>query len=340
MERQQALTLLKSHIKTKNLIKHCLACEVVLGALAERLGGDAAEWRLAGLLHDVDYDETVDSPETHAYPGARVLEEAGVSAEVVHAVLAHADKAPRESALDKALWCTDPLTGLIVAAALIRPEKKLAAIDADFVLNRFKEKGFAAWRESRTGRRLRRRNRPVAGRIRDHRRAGHAGDREGSWAVSWPFPRATAVRTCAHGASGIHWTVHLARRAPKKAAAAWALILAGALAAGVGFHSLVAGILSLLLLAASVSEFLLPVRFRLSATGIEAKGLVFRRRMAWKDVRQVRRDPLGVKLSPFSRRSRLESYRGIYLWFGDNEPEVMAALAAYREKAKETGGGD
>ncbi len=143
MEREQALALLKSRVKTKNLIKHCLACEVVLGALAERLGGDPAEWRLAGLLHDIDYDETVDSPETHGYPGARVLEEAGVRAEVVHAVLAHADKAPRESTLDKALWCTDPLTGLIVAAALIRPEKRLALIDADFVLNRFKEKGFA-----------------------------------------------------------------------------------------------------------------------------------------------------------------------------------------------------
>ena len=114
-----------------------------MGAVAERLGGDPAEWRLAGLLHDIDYDETVDSPETHGYPGAKVLEAAGMSAEVVHAVLAHADKAPRETALDKALWCTDPLTGLIVAAALIRPEKKLAAIDADFVLNRFKEKGFA-----------------------------------------------------------------------------------------------------------------------------------------------------------------------------------------------------
>ncbi len=136
------------------------------------------------------------------------------------------------------------------------------------------------------------------------------------------------------------WTVQLARRAPRKAWGAVALIVLGSLAAGVGFHSLVAGILSLLLLAASASEFLLPVRFRLSPTGIEAAGLVFRRRMAWKEVRQVRRDSLGVKLSPLPRRSRLESYRGIYLWFGDNEPEVMAAIAAYREKAKETGGGD
>lgn len=143
MTRDDAMALLQSHVKNKNLIKHCLACEAVLGAMASRFGGDMGQWRLAGLLHDVDYDQTLDSPEVHAIPGAKTLEEAGVDGAVVHAVLAHADKAPRESALDKALWCVDPLTGLIVAAALIRPEKKLALIDAAFVLNRFKEKGFA-----------------------------------------------------------------------------------------------------------------------------------------------------------------------------------------------------
>ncbi len=143
MTRDEALALLKSHVKNKNLVKHCLACEAVLGVLAGRLGGDEPTWRLAGLLHDIDYDQTADSPETHGLPGAEELRAAGVAAEVVHAVLAHADKAPLESALDRALWCTDPLTGLIVAAALIRPEKKLALIDAGFVLNRFKEKGFA-----------------------------------------------------------------------------------------------------------------------------------------------------------------------------------------------------
>jgi len=143
MDRHAACELLKTHVNNRNLVKHCLACEAVLGALAERLGQDAEAWRLAGLLHDVDYDQTLDSPETHGLPGAEVLRAAGVSEEVVHAVLAHADKAPRESPLDKALWCVDPLTGLIVAAALIRPEKKLDLIDAQFVLNRMKEKGFA-----------------------------------------------------------------------------------------------------------------------------------------------------------------------------------------------------
>ena len=143
MDRDTAFNLLTSNVKTKNLVKHCLACEAVLGALAKHFGEDEHTWRLAGLLHDVDYDQTANSPDEHARIGARILEQAGVDSGIVHAVLAHADKAPRESRLDKALWCIDPLTGLIVAAALIRPEKKLAAIDTQFVLNRMKEKSFA-----------------------------------------------------------------------------------------------------------------------------------------------------------------------------------------------------
>lgn len=143
MDRDTALNLLKSNVKNRNLVKHCLACEAVLAALANRLGEDEAVWRLAGLLHDVDYDQTADSPEDHARIGAGILQDAGVEPGIVHAVLAHNDKVPRESALDKALWCVDPLTGLIVAAALIRSEKKLSAIDTQFVLNRMKEKSFA-----------------------------------------------------------------------------------------------------------------------------------------------------------------------------------------------------
>jgi len=143
MDRETAYGLLKSTVKNRNLVKHCLACEAALAALAARFGEDEAQWRLAGLLHDLDYDETADAPDVHGIPAAKMLEERGLDGEIVHAVLAHADKAPRESRLDKALWCVDPLTGLIVAAALIRPEKKLAAIDAQFVVNRMKEKSFA-----------------------------------------------------------------------------------------------------------------------------------------------------------------------------------------------------
>ena len=143
MDRDTALSLLTTHVRNKNLVKHCLACEAVLAALARHFGEDEDTWRLAGLLHDLDYDQTADAPDVHATITARMLEEAGVDGAIIHAVLAHNDKAPRESRLDKALWAVDPLTGLIVAAALIRPEKRLSAIDAQFVLNRMKEKSFA-----------------------------------------------------------------------------------------------------------------------------------------------------------------------------------------------------
>lgn len=144
MDREAGLALVRERVGTKNLVKHMLACEAVMRALARRLGEDEEAWGLAGLVHDVDYDETQNDPARHAEAGAQVLEAAGAPADVVHAVRAHNDKAPRQSAMDKALWCTDPATGFLVACALVRAEKKLAAVDVAFALKRMKEKRFAA----------------------------------------------------------------------------------------------------------------------------------------------------------------------------------------------------
>ncbi len=145
MEREEALSLVKKEVKTKNLIKHMLAVEAVMRRLARELGQDEDLWALAGLLHDLDYDKTVDQPAQHGLLGARMLEEEGLSAELIQAVKAHNEMlgVERQTLLDKALFAADPVTGLLVAAALIHPQKKLAAIDLDFVLNRFKEKSFA-----------------------------------------------------------------------------------------------------------------------------------------------------------------------------------------------------
>lgn len=143
MTRDEALAVLKQHLKNKNLINHSLALEAVLRALARRLGEDEELWGLTGLLHDIDYEETGGDMDQHTVIGSQILRDLGVDEQIIHATLAHNDKAPRESALDKAVFAADPLTGLIVAAALIKPEKTLSTIDTDFVLNRFKEKGFA-----------------------------------------------------------------------------------------------------------------------------------------------------------------------------------------------------
>ncbi len=145
MERLEAVALVEKNVKNKNLVSHMVAVEAVMGALARRLEQDEAVWRLAGLLHDLDYDETAKSPERHGLVSAEMLEELGLPDEIVQAVKAHnpALGVERSSLLDKALYCSDPVTGLVVASALIHPEKKLRAIDAGFVLKRFGEKHFA-----------------------------------------------------------------------------------------------------------------------------------------------------------------------------------------------------
>ena len=143
MDRIEALELVKQHVKTKNLIKHMLAAEAIMRRLALHFGEDADLWGLAGLVHDVDYAQTADDPERHALVGAELVQSLEVEPAIIQAVLGHADKGPRLSLMDKALYATDPLTGLLVAAALIHPDKKLGSIDVDFVVKRFGEKSFA-----------------------------------------------------------------------------------------------------------------------------------------------------------------------------------------------------
>ncbi len=145
MNRSQALDLLKSNIKNKNLLKHMYAAEAIMRALAEKFGEDADKWGLTGLLHDIDYDQTANDPDNHALIGGEMLKAAGFDEDIVYAVKAHNYKLelPRKSLMDKAIYACDPLTGLIVASALIHPDKKLSSIDTAFVLNRFKESSFA-----------------------------------------------------------------------------------------------------------------------------------------------------------------------------------------------------
>jgi len=145
MTRDEALNLVQEKIKQKNLIKHCLAVEAVMRKLAEEFGEDVEKWALTGLLHDIDYSETMDNPELHSQQGANFLEELGMPADMVEAVRAHNDmhELPRKTMLAKSLYAADPLTGLIVAGALIHPDKKLEPLDVEFLLNRFQEKSFA-----------------------------------------------------------------------------------------------------------------------------------------------------------------------------------------------------
>lgn len=143
MTREDALALVEANVKNRNLRKHMLASEAVMRALALRLGADQELWGLTGLVHDVDYDQTANEPARHALLGAEILTGKGLPSDLVHAVKAHAEKAPVESTLDRAMVAADPLTGFLVSCALIRPEKKLAIVDVQFVKNRMAEKQFS-----------------------------------------------------------------------------------------------------------------------------------------------------------------------------------------------------
>ena len=145
MEREKFFNLLKENLKSQNLIKHSLAVEAGMRALARYFGEDEEKWGIAGLLHDIDYEKTKGDPHLHSKVGANILREMGLDHEICDAILTHneAHGILPLTRMAKALFCVDPLTGLIVAATLVLPSKKLKDLKVENVLNRFKEKSFA-----------------------------------------------------------------------------------------------------------------------------------------------------------------------------------------------------
>ncbi|MFA4846496.1 MAG: HDIG domain-containing metalloprotein, partial [Patescibacteria group bacterium] len=140
MTREEALRLLEEHLRNKNIVKHCLALEVVMRAFAEFYGEDPEKWAMAGLLHDLDYEKTAQEPQKHGIVTEDILKEKGVDQKIIDIIQAHNSDVLgtlRDTKAKKVIYSADPLTGLIVACALIRPEKKLTSIDTHFVLNRF-----------------------------------------------------------------------------------------------------------------------------------------------------------------------------------------------------------
>jgi putative nucleotidyltransferase with HDIG domain len=144
--RKEALESVKANVENVNLVKHMLATEAIMRAMAQRLGGDEQEWGLAGLLHDIDVELTEGDMSSHGKLGADLAREMGTSENIARAILCHNDTlgVPRTTMMEKALYCTDPLTGLITAVALVHPDKKLAGVEVSSVQKRFKAKAFAA----------------------------------------------------------------------------------------------------------------------------------------------------------------------------------------------------
>lgn len=144
--REKALELVREHIHNENLFKHCLASEAVLRAMAARLGEDVEKWGLAGLLHDLD-SETHPDLAVHTQETVRILAGLGVHAEIIEAIRLHNPKAhpgeTRTTVFQHALAAGETITGMVIATALVQPDKKLASVKPKSVKKRMKEKAFA-----------------------------------------------------------------------------------------------------------------------------------------------------------------------------------------------------
>lgn len=141
---EQAKELLLKHLRQENLINHSIAVALVMKSLAEIFEQDKDEWYIIGLLHDIDYDLTYDNPQQHSLLAMDLLKDYDLKPYMLDAIRRHSGNEALISIADKALWCADPVTGLITATALMNPEKKVSAVKLSSLKKKFKNKNFAA----------------------------------------------------------------------------------------------------------------------------------------------------------------------------------------------------
>lgn len=149
MNYQKAKDLLHEKMLNQNLRRHCYAVEAVMRALARYFKEDEELWGIAGLLHDADYEMTKNDTSKHVITVVSWLKDANVDEKIIQAVHAHGwkfvESCPEpQNQMDWSLYCCDELTGLIVAVALVRPDKKLSSVTVESVMNKWKVKAFAA----------------------------------------------------------------------------------------------------------------------------------------------------------------------------------------------------
>lgn len=145
--REEALTLLRKYNQDESHIKHALAVEGTMRHFAHRMSGDENLWGIVGILHDIDWERTMNEPERHCNLAPEFLREAGVGEEIIHAVQSHgygicSDVEPSND-MEKVLFTIDELTGLIVTAGLVRPSRSLSDLELKSVKKKWKDKAFA-----------------------------------------------------------------------------------------------------------------------------------------------------------------------------------------------------
>ena len=144
ISRDRAWALVTEHVQGESLRKHLLAVEAAVRGYARMYGEDEDAWGFVALVHDLDYEKYPDR-ENHPYRGVDILKSLGYPEWVTRAILSHAEYSgvPRESRLERVLFACDELTGLISAAALVRPSKSVRDLEASSVVKRMKDKAFA-----------------------------------------------------------------------------------------------------------------------------------------------------------------------------------------------------
>jgi putative nucleotidyltransferase with HDIG domain len=143
--RHQAWELLTRYNQSESLIKHALAVEAVMRHMARQRGADEEMWGIVGLVHDLDYEQY---PEEHCRQSERILRENGWPEDYIRAVVSHGwgicSDVPPESEMEKVLYAVDELTGLVAAAALVRPSRSVMDLTAKSIKKKWKDKRFAA----------------------------------------------------------------------------------------------------------------------------------------------------------------------------------------------------
>jgi uncharacterized protein len=144
MQREEALTLLRRYLKRDNMMSHSIASEAIMRGAARHLKADEDLWGLAGLLHDIDFEMTEEEPQKHGLIAMEILPPE-IPSEVRQAIKSHneANGSMRSAAIDFALSAGESLTGLIVATAMVYPDKKLSSVKVKSVTKRMKERAFA-----------------------------------------------------------------------------------------------------------------------------------------------------------------------------------------------------
>jgi len=145
MEREKALNLLLKYNKEKYHIQHGITVEEVMKWFACELGYDANFWGIVGLLHDLDFEIY---PDEHCHKTAEILKSENYGDDVIHAVCSHGygimTESKPEHEMEKVLYAVDELTGIIFAAAKMRPSKSVSDMELSSLKKKFKDKAFAA----------------------------------------------------------------------------------------------------------------------------------------------------------------------------------------------------